>query len=334
MPLSWISDWRGYTFEVLQGTLRLTGELMAFDTLLHFFGMWACLWVREMDTGESWGHLIVVLLIWNQALAAMRCKVCCSPHTDTVRGVLRACWILGITAESSAPRATDHAACPLREWESTALLPARLRLCSSFSLSSFRRPPYSIYVAFPCPSQGLISFPQCGRAGRTAGEPVCAEACDLHEQQGHSSSSLCWCPVGMSGIPPAQNVVLGWEPTLFAGQCRGFKDECKWSFACCHLAVRHISHPLLSARMSLVGELKGTIRSPAALETFYREQKVPCTAATSSLILVPFTWISSSCWYSSTAWHPGVLLGFLWDGWNGDELRVLHSSADDLSCQW
>lgn len=67
---------------------------------------------------------------------------------------------------------------------------------------------------------------------------------------------------------------------------------------------------------SLVGELKGTIRSPAALETFYREHKVPCTAATSSLILVPFTWISSSCWYSSTAWHPGVLLGFLrWLKW-------------------
>lgn len=133
MPLSWISDWRGYTSEVLQGILRLTGELMAFNTLLHFFGMWACLWVREMDTGKSWGHLIVVLLIWNQSLAAVRCKVCCSPHTDTVRGVLQACWILGITAESSAPRATDHAACPLREWDSTALLPASLRLCWSFS---------------------------------------------------------------------------------------------------------------------------------------------------------------------------------------------------------
>lgn len=26
----------------------------------------------------------------------------------------------------------------------------------------FQRPPYSIYVAFPCPSQGSISFPQCG----------------------------------------------------------------------------------------------------------------------------------------------------------------------------
>lgn len=191
MPLSWISDWRGYTSEVLQGILRLTRELMAFNTLLHFFGMWACLWVREMDTGKSWGHLIVVLLIWNQSLAAVRCKVCCCPHTDTVRGVLQACWILGITAESSAPRATDHAACSLREWDSTALLPASLRLCWSLSLR-FQRPPYSIYVAFPCPSQGPISFPQCGRAERIAGEPVCAKACDPQEQQGHSSS-LCWC---------------------------------------------------------------------------------------------------------------------------------------------
>lgn len=76
-----------------------------------------------------------------------------------------------------------------------------------FEFLRFRRPPYSIYVAFPCPSQGLISFPHCGRAGRIAGEPLCAEACDLQEQQGRSS--LCWCSVGMSGIPPAQNMVLG-----------------------------------------------------------------------------------------------------------------------------
>lgn len=39
-----------------------------------------------MDTGKSWGHLIVVLLIWNQSLAAVSCKICCSLHADTVRG--------------------------------------------------------------------------------------------------------------------------------------------------------------------------------------------------------------------------------------------------------
>lgn len=83
-----------------------------------------------------------------------------------------------------------------------------------FEFLRFQRPPYSIYVAFPCPSQGLISFPQCGRAGRITGEPVCAEACDVQQKGQSSSSSLCWCSVGMPGILPAQNVVLGWEPTF------------------------------------------------------------------------------------------------------------------------
>lgn len=123
MPLSWISGWGGYTSEVLWGILRLAEEQMFFDTLLHFlFGMLTCLWVTETVSGKSLGHLIVLLLMfWNRAPAAVRCKVCCSPRADTVRGVLRACWILGITAESSAPRATDHAACPLQEWDSIAL---------------------------------------------------------------------------------------------------------------------------------------------------------------------------------------------------------------------
>lgn len=39
----------------------------------------------------------------------------------------------------------------------------------------------------------------------------------------------------------------------------------------CHLAARHTSCPLLLARISLVGQLKGTIRNPATLDTFYRE---------------------------------------------------------------
>lgn len=47
---------------------------------------------RKEIAGKSWGHLIVLLLIfWNWALAAVRCKVCCSLHEDTVRGVLQAC---------------------------------------------------------------------------------------------------------------------------------------------------------------------------------------------------------------------------------------------------
>lgn len=96
----------------------------------------ACEHAYEWEKQIAGGHLVVLLLIfWNQALAAVRCKVCCSSHADTVRGVLWSCWILGITAESFAPRATDHAACPLWEWDSIALWPARLRLCSSFSLS-------------------------------------------------------------------------------------------------------------------------------------------------------------------------------------------------------
>lgn len=99
---------------------------------------------------------------------------------------------------------------------------------------------------------------------------------------------------------------VGLRAYIFAGHCHGFKDESKWSFVCCHLAVRHTSCPLLSARISSVGELKGAIRNPAALETVYREQKVPCPLDT-----IPFTWINNSRCYSSTAWHSGVLLGFL-----------------------
>lgn len=80
MPLSWISGWRGYTSEVLQGILRLAGELMAFDTLLRFlFGMRACLWVRETDSWEELGspHSSVthLWLLWDVRYAAALAQI-------------------------------------------------------------------------------------------------------------------------------------------------------------------------------------------------------------------------------------------------------------------
>lgn len=181
---------------------------------------------EKQIAGKSWGHLVVLLLIfWNRALAALRCKVCCSPRADTVRGVLQACWILGITAESSAPRAADHAACPLWEWDSRAPRPARLRLCSSFSLK-FHMPPSSIYVAFACPSQGLISFPRCSKAGGMVGETVCAEACDLQEGRAAAPACAQWGWVfGATRVPPARNAVLRWDPHTF---CRPVSQFKRW----------------------------------------------------------------------------------------------------------
>lgn len=166
-----------------------------------------------------------------------------------------------------------------------------------FKFLRFQRPPYSIYVALPCPSQGLISFPQCGRAGIEG--ILCVLKPVIYKSSKGAAAGACVGVLWGCLIPPAQNLLLGWEPTFFAGQCHGFRDKCRWSFVCCHLAVRHTSCPLPSASISSVGELKGTIRNPDGLETVYREQKAPCPLDTSTLILVPFTWINNSCCYSS-----------------------------------
>lgn len=158
----------------------------------------------------------------------MRCKVCRSPRADTVRGVLRACWILGITAERSAPRATDHAARPLWEWDSIALWPARLRPCSSFSLSQVSHASLLHLCSLYLPFSRSNFIPRCVRAGRIAGETVCAETCDLEEgtAAAHACAQRGWA-LGASSIPPAWTVVLGWDPTPFADQSHHLKDECK-----------------------------------------------------------------------------------------------------------
>lgn len=46
-----------------------------------------------------------------------------------------------------------------------------------------------------------------------------------------ASAQWGWA-LGTSGIPPAPNLALGWEPTPFAGQPHNLKDECK-----CHFRV-------------------------------------------------------------------------------------------------
>lgn len=221
MPLSWISGWRGYTSEVLQGILRLTGGLMAFDMLLHFlFGTWTCLCVRE-TAGKSWGHLIVLLLIiWNRALAAVRYKVCCSPRTDTVRGVLRARWILGITAESSAPHATDHAARPLWKWDSIALWPARMRLCSSFFLSQVSYASLLHLSSLYLPFSRSNFIPPMRYGWRDCRGDCVPKPVIYRSSEGTAAAHVCaqWGWVfGASSIPPARNVALGWEPSPFAG---------------------------------------------------------------------------------------------------------------------
>lgn len=147
------------------------------------------------------------------AVAAGRCEACRSPCTGAVSGVLRACWMLGITAQSSAPRATDHAARPRWEWDSRALWPAR-RGCVRVSQVSDVSLLHLCCLHLPFSRSNFIppvwqGWKDC--VGRCALKPAL-----YRSKQDRAAARARWgCVFSTFGVSAARNMGLGWEPTPF-----------------------------------------------------------------------------------------------------------------------
>lgn len=124
----------------------------------------------------------------------------------------------------------------------------------------FQMSPCSTYVAFTCPSQGLISFPQCGRAGRTVWAAVCwslrSTGATRAEQQPVPGGDGCSAPRAF-----LQPETQGWfeSPHPLQASLTAQNWSAIVTSVCCLVGVGRTSGPLLSAGVTSVGQLEESV---------------------------------------------------------------------------